>query len=126
MPQFLKYTMANARELAEQFDIEYSASEQSKKSVKILKDDGTPTPASRMPMGGPTLQKKAALKAATNLLDDDDGPQKKSDPFKDLTNDSEDGYEFAAQRKARYVKSYTQNEQVLTNFDQYGSVVSDS
>jgi len=74
MPQFLKYTMANARELAEQFDIEYSASEQSKKSVKILKDDGTPTPASGMPMGGPTLQKKAALKAATNLLDDDDGP----------------------------------------------------
>ena len=70
--------------------------------------------------------KKGALKAQSNLHQDGDGKKKESDPFKDLTGESEDGLEFAGQHKARYTKSYTQNEQVNANFDQYGSVVSDS
>ena len=106
MPQFLKYTVANAAELAKQFDIKSSVGTPSKKSVKILKE-GVTTPSNTFGARGPGLMKKLALKGSSGVVDDDDAPKKKSDPFKDLTNDSEDGLEFADQRKARYVKSYT-------------------
>ena len=94
---------------------------ESKKSVQILKKE-TEYQVDK----GPALKKKLFLKhkGHTHIIEDSDAPEKPN-PFAGLSEASNVGeLEFAGQHRARYLKSYTENEHAMNNFDQHGSIIS--